>query len=115
MYCTKCGIQMRDTDNFCPDCGHETPRAADARRGGGFRAPRRLMRSVHDKKIAGVCGGLAEYFGVDATLVRLTVAAAIVISVGWGLLAYLAAWIIVPVEGPAPAPHASAEAPRTTA
>ena len=32
---------------------------------------RKLTRSTHDKKIAGVCGGLAEYFGVDSTLVRV--------------------------------------------
>ena len=117
MYCTKCGIQIRDTDSFCPDCGHETPRAADARRqgAGGFRARRRLTRSAHDRKIAGVCGGLAEYFGVDPTLVRLAVAAAIIISVGWGLLAYLAAWIIVPLERVPPTPqHAADAAPRAT-
>lgn len=42
---------------------------------------RKLTRSAYDKKIAGVCGGIAEYFGIDATLVR----------VGYVLLAFLSA------------------------
>ena len=59
---------------------------------------RRLVRSVSDAKVAGVCGGLADYFGVDSTLVRV---AWIVLSVMpgaivGGLLVYLAAWFIVP-------------------
>lgn len=56
---------------------------------------KKLYRSQTDKKIAGVCGGVAEYFGIDSTLVRL----------GWilftfaggsGILAYIIAWIIMP-------------------
>jgi len=59
---------------------------------------RRLVRSVSDAKVAGVCGGLAVYFGVDSTLVRV---AWIVLSVMpgavvGGLLVYLAAWFVVP-------------------
>ncbi len=59
---------------------------------------RRLVRSVSDAKVAGVCGGLADYFGVDSTLVRV---AWIVLSVMpgavvGGLLVYLAAWFVVP-------------------
>ena len=59
---------------------------------------RRLVRSANDAKVAGVCGGVADYFGVDSTLVRV---AWIVLSVMpgavvGGLLVYLAAWFIVP-------------------
>ena len=58
----------------------------------------RLSRSVTDSKIAGVCGGLAEYFGVDATPIR---ALSIVLSilpgaVIGGLLIYVVAWILIP-------------------
>jgi len=58
----------------------------------------RLIRSETDKKIAGVCGGIAEYLGVDATLVRLvTVVLAIYPgAVIGGLVAYVIAWFIVP-------------------
>lgn len=58
---------------------------------------KRLYRSTQDKKLTGVCGGLAEYFGVDSTLIR--VAAVLLIAAdGIGLIAYLLAWIIMPVN-----------------
>jgi len=62
----------------------------------------RLVRSEADKQIAGVCGGLAEYFGVDSTIVRLaTVILAIYPgAVIGGVLAYLIAWFIMPVARP---------------
>jgi phage shock protein C len=59
---------------------------------------KRLMRSPTDKMIAGVCGGLANYFGVDSTLVRLGFAALILIGMGSPLLAYLVLWLIMPLE-----------------
>ena len=49
--------------------------------------------------MAGVCAGIAEYFGVDVTLVRVIVAAIAVITGGAGVLAYLVAWAIIPDEG----------------
>jgi len=57
-----------------------------------------LYRSLRDKKIAGVCAGLAHFWGADPTLVRLAWAAMTFISCGAGLLAYIAAWIIVPID-----------------
>ena len=49
--------------------------------------------------VAGVCAGLADYFGMDVTLVRVIVAVIAVITGGVGVLAYLAAWAIIPDEG----------------
>lgn len=69
---------------------------------GGAVAPRldgrKLVRSSADRKVAGVCGGLAEYLGVDSTLVRL---AWIILSIYpgaivCGVIAYLIAWFVVP-------------------
>jgi len=59
---------------------------------------RRLTRSAADKKIAGVCGGIAEYFSVDATPVRLLwVILSILCGAGiGGVIAYLVAWLIIP-------------------
>ena len=59
---------------------------------------RRLTRSVADKRIAGVCGGLAEYFGVDSTAVRLLWAILSILcgAVIGGVLAYIVAWLIIP-------------------
>lgn len=65
---------------------------------------RRLMRSTTDRKVAGVCGGLAEYFGVDSTATRVLWAILTVVPGCFvlGFLAYVLAWFIMPVDG---APH----------
>ena len=62
---------------------------------------RRLYRSRDERMIAGVAGGLAQYFSVDPTLVRLAFVAFTLGGGGIGLLAYLILAIIVPLE-PAP-------------
>jgi len=49
--------------------------------------------------IAGVCGGIADYFDADPTIVRLIWAGGTLVSAGLGILAYLVAWIIVPEKG----------------
>lgn len=56
---------------------------------------KKLYRSRTDSMIAGVCGGLAEYFEIDATLVRLA-AVALTLAGGSGILAYLILWLVVP-------------------
>jgi len=56
---------------------------------------KRLYRSTTDKKIAGVCGGLAEYFDIDPTIVRV-IAVVLALWGGGGLVAYGIFWIIVP-------------------
>lgn len=56
---------------------------------------KKLYRSRKDYMIAGVCGGIAEYFDVDSTLVRL-LAVLIVLLGGAGVIAYIIAWIIIP-------------------
>ena len=58
-----------------------------------------LVRSRKGRMVAGVCAGLADYFGMDVTLVRVIVAVIAVITGGVGVLAYLAAWAIIPDEG----------------
>ncbi|WP_051949814.1 PspC domain-containing protein [Thermotoga neapolitana] len=56
-----------------------------------------LKRSKKNRIIAGVCGGIAEYFGVDPTLVRL-IWVLITLAWGAGLLLYIVAWLIMPEE-----------------
>lgn len=55
---------------------------------------RKLYRSSTNRMICGVCGGIGEYLGVDATLVRLLWA--IIACSGTGLLAYIVAAVIIP-------------------
>ena len=69
------------------------------------------MRSRTDEKIAGVCGGFAEYLEIDVTLVRLVWLAALFLG-GWGFIAYIVAWIVMPLE-PLPT-RASAQAQTAT-
>lgn len=57
---------------------------------------KRLYRSRTDSMIAGVCGGLAEYFNVDVILVRIAAVVLALTAHGAGLIAYLIFWIIVP-------------------
>jgi phage shock protein PspC (stress-responsive transcriptional regulator) len=58
---------------------------------------RRLYRSRTDRKLAGVCGGLAQYFNTDATLIRVLFVVLAVLG-GSGLVIYLLMWILVPEE-----------------
>jgi phage shock protein PspC (stress-responsive transcriptional regulator) len=59
---------------------------------------RRLTRSTSDRKIGGVCGGIAEYFGVDPTPIRLlwVILSILCGAVIGGVIAYLLAWLIIP-------------------
>ena len=85
MYCRNCGIQGGDSDKFCRECGHQTPREdAQQQSKSAAGAPQRLYRAMWDKKIAGVCSGFARYLDVDVTLVRLAVVAGTLFSGGIG-------------------------------
>lgn len=57
----------------------------------------KLFRSNNDRMLGGVCGGLAHYFGVDSTLVRLIFAFSIVF-LGISPLVYILLWIFIPSE-----------------
>lgn len=58
---------------------------------------KKLFRSSHNKIIAGVCGGLGDYFNIDPVIVRLMTFFATLIG-GAGLVFYLVAWIVIPLE-----------------
>jgi len=88
MYCNACGKNIPDDANLCAYCGRSV----------GYHATqKRLMRPRVGRKIAGVCAGFANYFDLDATLVRL-VWLVIVMFGGTGLLAYIIGWIVMPEE-----------------
>jgi phage shock protein C len=58
---------------------------------------KQLRRSKTDKMIAGICGGLGKYFGLDPTILRL-VFVLLMIFAGTGLLTYLIMWLVIPYE-----------------
>ena len=65
---------------------------------------KRLYRSGSDKVIAGVCGGIGEYFEIDPVLVRI-ITVILFFATGFGVLAYIIGWIVIPkrMEGDQPA------------
>jgi phage shock protein PspC (stress-responsive transcriptional regulator) len=98
------GMDSHDDDPTTPQAGdpagdaldpseHQTTEASAAPDG-----PRRLYRSRDQRVIGGVCGGLAEYFGIDPLIVRI-ITVGLIFAGGAGFLAYLAAWLLVPEEG----------------
>ena len=90
MYCNACGKAIAEDGRFCSYCGNVV---------GIPPTPKKLLRSRADKKIAGVCAGLAQYFDLDVTLLRiLCVFIALATGVCPGVITYLLAWIIVPSE-----------------
>jgi phage shock protein C len=66
-------------------------------KGGAMAETRKLYRSRSNRQVAGVCGGLAQYFNLDATLIRILFVVLAVLG-GSGLVLYVAMWIIVPNE-----------------
>ncbi len=57
---------------------------------------KRLYRSTANKMLCGVCGGIGEYFKVDPTIIRLVAVIAACCTLGWVLLAYIIAAVIIP-------------------
>ncbi len=57
---------------------------------------KKLKRSTVDRKFSGVCGGLAEYTGIDSTIIRLAWAGITLAACGTGIILYIAASIIIP-------------------
>jgi phage shock protein C len=95
MFCTKCGIELKERDKFCSDCGNPTGRGSSA------PTPRvdRLSRPMHEAKLGGVCAGFARYFGIDVTLVRILWVVLTVLPVPFcGGIAYIVCWIVMPKD-----------------
>ncbi|HVB35257.1 MAG TPA: PspC domain-containing protein [Patescibacteria group bacterium] len=88
MNCSACHREIADSSSFCCYCG---ARQAPSPPG------KRVTRSILDKKVAGVCGGFAEYFGIDATILRI-IWAFVTLATGLvpGVAAYLVAWFLMP-------------------
>lgn len=90
MYCNACGKSIADDASFCSSCGASV---------GNRSVPKKLARSRTDRRIAGVCGGMGEYLGLDTIVMRLIwVFVTFVSGIVPGIAVYVLAWIIVPEE-----------------
>jgi phage shock protein C len=90
MYCNYCGKVIQEDANVCAYCG---------KRVGGVVGRQRLVRPRAGRKIAGVCAGVAEYFDLDVTLVRIVWLVVTLVPPGiLGLIAYIVCWIVMPEE-----------------
>jgi len=89
MFCSHCGREIAESANFCSTCGARQRMTSPYKQ---------LTLSATDKKIAGVCGGIAEYLDVDPTIVRLIwlVLSVVPGAIVLGILAYVLAWILIP-------------------
>ncbi len=105
MYCNACGKAIAEDGRFCSYCGNVV---------GIPPTPKKLMRCRAEKKIVGVCAGLAQYFDLDISLVRiLCFFIALASGVLPGVVTYLLAWIIIPRE-PELKPVVAAQQPVTS-
>jgi phage shock protein C len=90
MYCTNCGKDIGEGPTFCQFCGIRVAPLPPI--------PKRPFARVRaDKKIAGVCAGVARYFDLDPTLVRAIWLLSTLFA-GTGLLVYIVLWIVMPLD-----------------
>jgi phage shock protein PspC (stress-responsive transcriptional regulator) len=100
MICTSCQKEITQGSNFCYHCGAKQMNAAQTQAAPAparAHSERKLMRSSTDKKLGGVCAGVATYFDMDVTLVRV-LWLLVFFCGGFGLLLYIVLWIVLPVE-----------------
>jgi phage shock protein C len=88
MFCNHCGKANPDDARVCVYCG--------AAQSGGV-AERRLVRPREGRRIAGVCAGVAQYYGWNVTTIRL-LWLLLILFAGTGGLLYLILWIVMPNE-----------------
>ena len=95
MFCSKCGAKFDPTSRFCPACGAAVSSAPPPP--GYSPNAAQLFRPIAGRMIGGVCAAFAIRYGWDITVTRI-ITALLIVCTGVGLLAYIAAWIIIPEE-----------------
>jgi phage shock protein C len=97
MTCATCQKEIATGSKFCYNCGAKQPELGQPSTPPSA-VRKKLVRSTNDRKIAGVCAGVADYFDFDPTIVRVVWLLATLVP-GPNILAYIILWIAVP-EGP---------------
>ena len=89
MFCNRCGKANPEDGRVCAYCGASLT---------GAEAKRRLVRPRAGRRIAGVCAGVAQYYGWNVTTIRL-LWLLLFLFAGTGGLLYIILWIVMPCEG----------------
>ena len=99
MICPNCQKDIAAGSRYCYNCGAKQPETAASAPSPptAYPAGKRLVRSTNDRKIAGICAGLADYFDIDPIIVRVLWVLAFCCA-GTGLLAYVILWIVLPLR-----------------
>jgi phage shock protein PspC (stress-responsive transcriptional regulator) len=92
MFCVTCGFPLEAEDLFCRRCGCETPSGVEQ----AVRPKLRLCRK--NRRVAGVCGGVARYLDQEPGRVRMVWAAASLLPFSPGLVAYAICWAVMAHE-----------------
>ena len=104
MFCLHCGHSSAPEVNFCSFCGVAIQKSTELSR-------RRLVRPRQPRVIAGVCSGIALFYGWDVTVVRILFAIFTFLTTGVGILVYVAAWLLLPEAQYALAPGSRTGSP----
>jgi len=99
MVCNSCQRNIADGSRFCYNCGARQVVNDAANMAAATGGPKRLMRSSTDKKVGGVCAGVADYLDMDPTLVRV-LWVLVVFCAGTGILLYVILWLVLPLAPP---------------
>ena len=99
MTCGRCGNAIKADSTFCRHCGAAAHQ--------GTADPVRLTRLPAEAKVAGVCAGLETYLNTDVTFVRLAWVVLSIVpgAIVGGVIAYAAAWLVLPKAGAAALPY----------
>ena len=107
MTCPNCQKDIAVGSKFCYSCGAKQAETAASAPPPVYQ-PKRFVRSTNDRKVAGVCAGVADYFDIDPTIIRILWALATLIP-GPNIIAYIIIWIAAD-EGPTGMARTSATA-----
>jgi phage shock protein C len=110
MTCVSCQKDIAAGSKFCYSCGAKQPEAPASAPPPpyAYAVPKKFVRSTNDRKVAGVCAGVADYFDLDPTLVRVLWALSTMVP-GPNVIAYFIIWIAAD-EGPTGVARTSATA-----